>query len=1168
VTLWKKSALIAMVWVAGLLLVLTAAQRLVVLRSFIDLEREDTQRHTERALLTIRNEIKHLDILAHDWAAWDDMYQFAQDGNEQFRASTLPDEALAANRTNLLMVLDSSGQVVFSRALDLNSGASLEAPELGQERLVSGHPLLALSAVDSSVAGIMLLSQGPMLVVSRPIVTSEEQGPIQGTLLMGRLMDASFVQQLAETAGEKMAVYRLDAPVLPADVALARTALGESDTTYARPLDAQTVAGYALVKDLFGTRVLLVRVEQPRRIYQHGAQSFQVLMLAVAGATLFLAVFAMALWYRTVFSRIERLSAEVNEVGQAADASRRITTSGQDEVGALAGRINAMLAGLERAQQARKRNQGYMQALAEAAQVLLAQESEIPYEPFLRLLGEAAGASRVYVYLLMRREGEELYVDEAAEWHANGRPFEAGSPRFQDFAVRAHGFERWLETLAGGQSINGPVADFPAAERAVLEAEGISAVLALPLNVDGVLEGFIGFDQRGTIDPWDPELVDLLRAAAADLSQALKRQRAEAELEQLKEFNEGIVRGMEDGLILEDASGTITFVNPALERLVGYTSAELLGRHWSLIVAPQEVERVQSQTQQRPGGTCGRYEARLRHKDGHEIPVLVSARPMFQEGKFCGVLTAFADITARVQAEAQTQAWKQRYDLTVASSGQIVYDYDTADGSIVWGGGIERVLGLTPAEMSGGLRRWEEMLHPEDRPRATALLSEAEKLAAPYDVQYRMRHKDGSYRWLHDRGFFVTQAEGRPPHMLGMLQDITARKRAEEERDKLEMQLREAQKMQSIGMLAGGVAHDFNNMLTVILGNTELALTRAEPASTLQRELEAVQKTAKRAAALTQQLLAFSRRQILQPRPVDLNALVSDLAHMLGRLIGEHIQLQLELAPKLGEVYADPAALTQALMNLTLNARDAMPPDKGGGELRIATHAVMPDAAFYEAHPEAKRGAYAKLSVIDNGEGMDATTMQHLFEPFFTTKELGKGSGLGLAVVYGIVRQHNGWINVHSQPGRGTRFDVYLPVQKPDGGAGRLSRSRTVLGGQETILVAEDEEGVRELTQGLLQSLGYRVKAARDGREALEAFAANPHGFDLAVLDAIMPHLSGVKAYQAMSGIRRDLPVLFVSGYSPEMIGMPACGPRLRLLQKPFTRTELAHAVRDMLAEA
>jgi CheY-like chemotaxis protein len=254
-------------------------------------------------------------------------------------------------------------------------------------------------------------------------------------------------------------------------------------------------------------------------------------------------------------------------------------------------------------------------------------------------------------------------------------------------------------------------------------------------------------------------------------------------------------------------------------------------------------------------------------------------------------------------------------------------------------------------------------------------------------------------------------------------------------------------------------------------------------------------------------------------------------------------------------------------MGLALNARDAMPPEKGGGELRITTQEVALDSASADTHPGAKPGLYVQLAVIDTGEGMDAATMQHLFEPFFTTKEVGKGSGLGLAVVYGIIRQHNGWIDVHSQPGHGTRFDIYLPVREPGAQEGPAPRSRSVLGMQETILVAEDEDGVRELVCGVLQSLGYRVVAASDGREALRLFEADPQGFDLALLDAVMPQLTGVKAYAAMAGIRPNLPVLFVSGYSAEMVGVPPAGPRLRLLQKPFAGTELARAVREILAE-
>ena len=374
------------------------------------------------------------------------------------------------------------------------------------------------------------------------------------------------------------------------------------------------------------------------------------------------------------------------------------------------------------------------------------------------------------------------------------------------------------------------------------------------------------------------------------------RKRAEEELRQLKEFNEGLVLGMAEALILEDERGLITFVNPALQKLLGYTAPELLGRPWQALVPPAEVPKVQTQIERRSSGSSEQYETLLLAKDGHEVPVLINARPLFREGVFAGVLSACTEISAL--------------------------------------------------------------------------------------------------------------------------------KRAEEERKRVEEELRQADKMEAFGLLAGEVAHDFGNLLSVILGNTQLGLAEVQPNEPPYEELVNIERTSLRAAELAQQLLAFGRRRLLQPTLLDLNHVVGESRKMLELVIGQHIELRLELAPDLPAVQGDAGVLEQVLMNLVLNARDAMPE---GGRITIATAPVTLDTAFCNTHPEATPGTYVRLSVTDTGTGMSEWTRQRIFEPFFTTKEPGKGTGLGLSAVYGIVRQHNGWTDVQSQAGQGTQFDVYLP---------------------------------------------------------------------------------------------------------------------------------------------
>ena len=407
--------------------------------------------------------------------------------------------------------------------------------------------------------------------------------------------------------------------------------------------------------------------------------------------------------------------------------------------------------------------------------------------------------------------------------------------------------------------------------------------------------------------------------------------------------------------------------------------------------------------------------------------------------------------------------------------------------------------------------------------------------------------------------------DGQLAGAVHVVSDVTARRRAEQEREELEAQLRQAHKMEAVGLLAGGVAHDFNNLLTVILGNAQLGLAQVQPNEPPYEELANIERTSQRAAALTQQLLAFGRRRLLQPEALDVNHLVGELRKMLERVIGEHIELRMDLAPDLPAVQGDAGALEQVLMNLVLNARDALPE---GGCITIATAPVTLDTAFCNTHPEATPGTYVRLSVTDTGTGMSESTRQHLFEPFFTTKERGKGTGLGLAVVHGIVKQHKGLIEVSSQLGQGTRVEICLPAQRGAARPAPPPGPQGAPGGSETILVAEDEELLRALTTTLLQGLGYTVLACSDGKEAVQLFEGNAERVALLILDMVMPRMSGLKAYEAISAQHPNVPVLFVTGYSAEWGEspfLPQAG--MHLLQKPFAVGDLARKVREALDE-
>jgi len=393
---------------------------------------------------------------------------------------------------------------------------------------------------------------------------------------------------------------------------------------------------------------------------------------------------------------------------------------------------------------------------------------------------------------------------------------------------------------------------------------------------------------------------------------------------------------------------------------------------------------------------------------------------------------------------------------------------------------------------------------------------------------------------------------------IAVMKDMTARRQLEE-------QLRQSQKMEAVGLLAGGVAHDFNNLLAVILGFAELAAHKLPPDHPVAQDLTEVVAAARRGGELTRKLLAFSRKQILQPRPMDLREAVDDFTRMLGRLLGEDIELEVERAPDAAIVRADPVQLEQVLLNLCANARQAMP---RGGRLRLSTRAVSFDAAFAARHPWARAGTFVELAVSDTGVGMDAATQSRLFEPFFSTKR--DGTGLGLATVYGIVQQHGGFVRVESQPDAGTTFHVYLPAIEepvPSPRASAPSRLHDTARGDESVLIVEDEPSLRALVVTTLSELGYHVIPTGDGEEAVRAYESRANDIALVVMDVVLPRLGGREAYERMRGIRPDVKVLFTTGYAPEStrLGELLEGGRMALLQKPFTAHALAAMVRSAI---
>jgi len=424
-----------------------------------------------------------------------------------------------------------------------------------------------------------------------------------------------------------------------------------------------------------------------------------------------------------------------------------------------------------------------------------------------------------------------------------------------------------------------------------------------------------------------------------------------------------------------------------------------------------------------------------------------------------------------------------------------------------------------------------------------------------YHGNWKHRKKDGKFLEAEVIAHELDYA-GRRVRLV-VAQDIT-------ERHLLEQQLRQAQKMEAVGRLAGGVAHDFNNLLMVIKGHTELLLNAVPPTNQIARKIEQIERAADRASSLTRQLLAFSRMQLLQPRVMNLNGVVEDMGRLLPRLIGEDIELVMRTAEDLGAIRADASQMEQVIMNLAVNARDAMP---AGGRLMIETSNADLDSAYSAVHPAIRQGSYVLLAVSDTGTGMDAETQAHIFEPFFTTKEQGKGTGLGLATVYGVVKQSGGFIWVYSELGKGTSFKIYLPrVDQPVEKIGSSQSTSEAPRGTGTILLTEDEQDVREVAREFLESGGYKVIEARDGKEALQLVEKHPGTIDLLVTDMVMPGMTGQELGGLLCQKHGGLRVLYMSGYSERAAAETVQGNEsIRLLTKPFSRWALLRAVHELL---
>ncbi|MGB7769769.1 MAG: PAS domain S-box protein [Verrucomicrobiia bacterium] len=664
------------------------------------------------------------------------------------------------------------------------------------------------------------------------------------------------------------------------------------------------------------------------------------------------------------------------------------------------------------------------------------------------------------------------------------------------------------------------------------------------------------FVQRRVAGAYAERDLETLQTLADQCGGALERVHAEEALRESQRRFRDLFENSPDAIFVVDLNGVVLDVNLASSVLHGLTREQLVGKNFFTDLVPEaRREDVRRDFEKMASGKWSRFESESLTAEGQATPVEVRASRIEYRGR-PALLLHVRDITERREAEAALQSSETLFRSVWQNSVTGLRLVNEAGAMVAVNEAFCRLVGMEAQDLEG-----------QPFMVTYAASEDREKMLEQHREAFHARdfHRKPERQYVLHNGKSVTleiidsfiQLHERPLLMLSLFRDVTTQRQLEE-------QLRQSQKMEAIGQLAGGVAHDFNNILTVIQGHASL-LVAANLGESAGKSAEQIVQAAERAAGLTRQLLTFSRRQIIQPKQLDVNKVVGNMTNMLGRLLGEDVALQLNYCQTPPMVEADTGMLEQVLMNLAVNARDAMPK---GGQLAIRIAITEVDENYRRRRPEARAGRFVCLSVTDTGTGISPENLNRVFEPFFTTKEIGKGTGLGLATAYGIVKQHQGWIEVESQAGKGATFRIYLPYTGTGQAAAEKPTTQiTVRGGSETILLVEDEPPVCELVARVLGKYGYRVLPANNAGEAMEIWRNNKNQIALLLTDLVMPnHMNGRELAEKLWAERPDLKVIFTSGYSADIVGKDfKLEPELNFLQKPYQPQTLARTVRRCL---
>ena len=962
-------------------------EQAVILPGFVKLERQGARQDIGRCVEALESELEHLNTFCHDWSAWDDTYRFVADHNPEYIAANLVPATFDDASLDIVYLCDRRGRVVWGRIYDRQTWKLVRVPELPPDALPPDHPLLGHKTTSDVKVGVFLTARGPLLVASRPIVTTDEGGPIRGALIMGRFLTPAFVEALARQTKVHFVVWSVRDRELPADARRELQAISAGDRSPLRTAGPHHLYAYTAFPGVDGSPALVLRADVPRDVTAGGRASVHFALLAIGLASLLSVLVAAALLNRTVLWPVARLSHQVAEIGRRGEAGARVDVAGGDEIGKLAGDINRMLAGLEYAQ----------------GELLEGEER-------FRELAENLDA----VFWLIQLEPRQVvYVNPAYErvW---GHPRAAMEDDPWAWVMAIHPDDRERMAAASQRALTGEV------EYRIVRGDG---------EVRWI---------RNRVVPVRDESGEVYRLAgiAEDITE---RRATDDQLRRERDFGTSLVQTLPAFFVALDAHGCVTLANEALLAAVGH---------------------------------------------GPEVPV----------GR----------------------------DAT-------------------------------------------EFLVEEDQEAAAAVLRELRSSSRPRTVELRVKARDGRQiptEW-HMRA--MTSPQGEVDLLFGVGVDLTERRRAEQERQALTARIERSQRLESLALLAGGIAHDFNNLLMGVMGHASLLEEQLPRESDLAESARQIGVAADRAAGLANQMLTYSGRALVAPKPLDLARLVREVTGLVRTSIPRNVAIRFELGEDLPPVAGDSGQLGQLVLNLITNAAEAIGDQHG--EITLRTQVMQAgEQALRAAGVEADLapGRYVLLDVLDTGPGMDEATRSRVFEPFFTTRFTGRG--LGLAAALGIARGHGGTITVESAPGRGARFTALLPAQEAPEAQPTTPPPDSQWEARGTVLVVDDEELVRDVTRNILEQSGFAVLTAESGREGVETFRAQAATIDAVVLDMMMPDMGGEEVYAEIRSIRPGAPIVVSSGYTREDVTsrLASEGP-VTFVQKPYQPAALTAALRAVL---